>query len=110
MPLYPPEHLLVTELEKHDALVRAFANGAISFDRFCGEYGNFYWSLALDGHESDEAGLALLKRYEPRIAPHRAISEQALAGLSNPGPEGAIRQAAIAVVMAEAANIRAGEI
>lgn len=110
MPSYPPEHLLITELQKHDALVRAFAGGTISFEHFCATYGTFYWALALDGHESDEAGLALLKRYEPRIAPHRIISEQALALVSRPEPAGVNREAAVAVVLAEAANIPAGEI
>lgn len=73
------EQELAAALDRCDALVRLCAAGRISFDEFCDRYDNFYWSYALDGHESDTAGLALLAKYAERISPHQAVAEAILA-------------------------------
>ncbi|MGO4223673.1 hypothetical protein AB4Y64_17700 [Lysobacter sp. TAF61] len=51
----------------------------MTFDDFSAKYDNFYWSHALDGHESDRSGLAVLAKYAARIAPHQAVAETILA-------------------------------
>lgn len=56
----------------------AFARNELSLAEFHQAYGNFYWELALDGHESDAVGLEILGRHARRIAVHRMISEKAL--------------------------------
>ena len=53
----------------------------MSFADFCAEYDNFYWSFALDGHESDQAGQSVLTKYAARIALHQAVAETVLAKL-----------------------------
>lgn len=79
MVTYPSEPELVLVLDHHDELVRQCAAGALSFGAFCAAYDNFYWAYALDGHESDAAGQALLGRLAARVAPHRALAETVLA-------------------------------
>jgi len=71
-----PDVNLYEALERADELVRRCAAGSLSFEDFCILYDNFYWSLALDGHESDESTLA---RYTARIAPHKLVAENILA-------------------------------
>jgi hypothetical protein len=51
------------------------------FADFLATYDNFYWSFALDGHESDLSAIALLAKYSTRIAPHRVIAESILSNL-----------------------------
>ncbi|MCC4631535.1 hypothetical protein ABQW55_000795 [Xanthomonas citri pv. malvacearum] len=75
----PEETALLDALDHHDALVRQCAVGALSFREFCTAYENFYWVHALDGHESDSAGQALLDRLATRIAPHHVLAETVLA-------------------------------
>ncbi|MBB6244276.1 hypothetical protein [Rhodanobacter sp. MP1X3] len=41
-------------------------------------YDSFYCAYALDGHEYDFAGQALLAKLANRIAPHQAIAEHIL--------------------------------
>ena len=70
---------LTAALDHHDALVRRCASGELPFWDFCAVYDNFYWTYALDGHESDPAGLAVLEKLAGRIAPHRELAETVLA-------------------------------
>ncbi|CAD1786085.1 hypothetical protein XSP_000144 [Xanthomonas euroxanthea] len=86
MATYPSEPELVLALDHHDGLVRQCAAGALSFEAFCAAYDNFYWAYALDGHESDATGQALLGRLAARIAPHRALAETVLAHLHPEAP------------------------
>lgn len=79
MDQYPLESELLAELDRCDELVRLCAAGQLSFEDFCTGYGNFYWSYALDGHESDPAGLAVLAKFADRIAPHQVVAETILA-------------------------------
>lgn len=61
--------------------MRACVSGTISFADFCAEYDNFYWSFGLDGHESDQAGQAVLAKYAARIALHQEVADTILAKL-----------------------------
>ncbi|WAC62287.1 hypothetical protein OVA13_12920 [Pseudoxanthomonas sp. SL93] len=79
MDSYPSESDLVAALDHRDGLVRLCAAGKLSFSDFCDGYDNFYWAYALDGHESDFQGLALLAKYAGRIAPHQVVAETILA-------------------------------
>ena len=78
---YPSESELVAALDHHDELVRLGAAGRLSFWDFCAAYDNFYWTYALDGHESDPAGLAVLDRFAARIAPHQELADTILANV-----------------------------
>lgn len=75
---YPLESELLFELDRCDELVRLCAAGQLSFADFCTSYDNFYWSYALDGHESDSTGLAILTKHADRIAPHQVVAETVL--------------------------------
>lgn len=79
MDSYPSESQLVAALDHHDELVRQCAAGRLPFWDFCAAYDNFYWAYALDGHESDPAGLAVLDKFAARIAPHQELAETVLA-------------------------------
>jgi hypothetical protein len=79
MDTYPSESELVAALDHHDELVRQCAAGRLPFWDFCDAYDNFYWAYALDGHESDPAGLAVLNKLAGRIAPHQELAETVLA-------------------------------
>ena len=72
------ESELVAALDHHDELVRQCADGRLFWD-FCAAYDNFYWAYALDGHESDPAGQALLDKLAARISPHQELAETVLA-------------------------------
>ena len=77
--MHPSESDLIAALDHHDELVRLCAAGRLEFWDFCAAYDNFYWSYALDGHESDSAGQAVLAKLANRIAPHQALAESVLA-------------------------------
>lgn len=79
MDSYPSEKHLLLALDRCDDLIRACASGRLSFADFRAEYNDFYWSFALDGHESDQAGQAVLAKYASRIAPHQTVAETILA-------------------------------
>ena len=81
MDSYPSESQLVAALDHHDELVRACADGRLPFWDFCAAYDNFYWAYALDGHESDAAGLAVLDKFASRIAPHQELADTILANV-----------------------------
>lgn len=100
---YPPEEVLLAELRRHDGLLLDFQRGALGLEEFRGEYGNFYWELALDGHESDDDGLLVLGKHHRQIARHRIISEEAIS-LSVP-PERASQ-----IIIEQASHVLAGEI
>lgn len=72
---YPTEVDLLDALDRYDDLVRACVSGTISFADFCAGYDNFYWSFGLDGHESDQAGQAVLAEYAARIALHQEVAD-----------------------------------
>ena len=76
---YPTEIDLLAALDRSDDLVRECAAGHVSFADFCAQYDNFYWSFALDGHESDQAGQAVLAKYAARIAFHQKVADTILA-------------------------------
>jgi hypothetical protein len=76
---YPSESELVAALDHHDELVRLCAAGRLPFWDFCAAYDNFYWTYALDGHESAPVDRALLDKLAVRIAPHRELAETVLA-------------------------------
>jgi hypothetical protein len=69
------ESELVATLDHHDNLVRLCAAEQLSFWDFCASYDDFYCTYALDGHESDAAGQALLAKLARRIRPHQYIAE-----------------------------------
>ena len=75
------ESELIAALNHHDDLMRLCAAGQLSFWDFCAAYDNFYWTYALDGHESDPAGQAVLDKFMDRIAPHRNLAETVLANV-----------------------------
>ena len=79
MATYPSESELVAAIDHHDELVSQCADGHLSFWDFCAAYDNFYWAYALDGHESDPAGQAVLDKLAARIAPHQELAETVLA-------------------------------
>jgi hypothetical protein len=79
--MYPSESELAAALDHHDELVRLCAAGRLSFWAFCAAYDNFFWTYALDGHESDPAGQAVLDGLADRIAPHRDLAESILANV-----------------------------
>lgn len=70
---YPTEIDLLAELDRSDQLLLECATGRLPFEKFCAEYNNFCWSFALDGHESDQAGQAILAKYANRVAPHKVV-------------------------------------
>ena len=72
---------LSAALNDHDELIRALAAGRVSLSEFLEAYDNFYWALALDGHES-EPGASALAELAARIEPHRRIAEEVLAILA----------------------------
>lgn len=79
MDSYPAEKDLLAELDRCDQLIRACASGRLPLADFRAAYNDFYWSFALDGHESDQVGQALLAKYASRIAPHKMVAEAILA-------------------------------
>lgn len=79
MATYHLEYELVAALDHHDDLVAQCAAGRLSFCDFCATYDNFYWAYALDGHESDPTGQAVLHKLAARIAPHKELAESVLA-------------------------------
>ncbi|MFC5571602.1 hypothetical protein ACFPN1_16225 [Lysobacter yangpyeongensis] len=81
MDMPPLESELIAALDHHDELVRLCAAGRLSFWDFCAAYDNFYWAYALDGHESDPDGQAVLDKLADRIAPHRDLAETVLANV-----------------------------
>ena len=72
------ESELLAALDHHDNLVRRCAAGELPFSEFCVSYDSFYSAYALDGHEYDLGGQALLAKLAARIAPHQAIAENIL--------------------------------
>jgi hypothetical protein len=74
MIVFESESGLLTEIDRHDELVRQCAKGTLSFDEFCALYNDFYFYYALDGHESDEEERKLLDKHQARIRPHQLIA------------------------------------
>ena len=72
------ESELLAALDHHDNLVRQCVAGELTFSEFCVSYNAFYGAYALDGHEHDLEGQALLTKLASRIAPHQAIAEDIL--------------------------------
>jgi hypothetical protein len=86
-----PEAELLAALAEHDDLVRRCVRGELTFGQFAEAYNNFYLSAALDGHESDSAGRALLRKHAMRIRLHRIITEEILASVCS--DKDAVREA-----------------
>jgi hypothetical protein len=78
MIIFKSESDLVEAINRHDKLVIQCSEGKISFWGFCEKYNNFYSYYALDGHESDNEEILLLKKHEDRIEPHKIIAEDVL--------------------------------
>jgi hypothetical protein len=74
----PLESELLAALDHHDNLVHQCVAGELTFSDFCVSYDGFYGAYALDGHEYDLGGQALLAKLASRIAPHQAIAESIL--------------------------------
>ena len=72
---------LTAALDEHDEYLRALAAGHLSLSDFLERYDNFYWTFALDGHESEPSASALAA-VATRIAPHRRVAEEVLAALA----------------------------
>ena len=89
---YPSEAQLIEALKRHDSLVLQCINGELSLKEFCDAYDNFYWAYALDGHEADAEGNAMLASYEARILLHRSIAEDILSQASQPDSGKAVNQ------------------
>ncbi|GAA4861334.1 hypothetical protein GCM10023332_11610 [Luteimonas vadosa] len=79
MATFPSESELVAALDHHDRLLSQCADGHLGFWDFCAAYDNFYWAYALDGHESDPTGQAVLDKFAARIAPHQELANTVLA-------------------------------
>jgi hypothetical protein len=78
MPIFASEAELLEAIKFHDQLLESVASGELSFDDFCEKYHDFYAFYALDGHESDEAEIALLEKHQVLIEPHRVVAEEVL--------------------------------
>jgi hypothetical protein len=74
---------LSTILKKGAKLILDCVQGCISFDTFLVEYDSFYMYHALDGHESDDAELELLKKYEAEIAIHEKIWDEIITKITD---------------------------
>jgi len=81
MVIFASEVDLVESLDQHDILVRECVSGCLSFSEFSSQYDSYYWSHALDGHESDDEELSLLDKYRDRIALHEAVALEVLSGV-----------------------------
>ena len=60
-------------LDAIDAIVISWLKGEISFAEFLERYGYPVGEYALDGHESDDAGKAILLSLRDRIEVHETI-------------------------------------
>jgi hypothetical protein len=78
MKLYESEEELIEVLDRHDEFLRQCAEGDLPFWDFIQKYDNFYWTYALDGHESDAEEKVILRKHESRIKPHREVQEKIL--------------------------------
>lgn len=78
MASYPSEQDLRAALDHGDELVRLCASGRLSFAEFCERYDNLYWVHAMDGHEANTLGMAMLAKYAFRIEAHRVVAEDIL--------------------------------
>jgi hypothetical protein len=88
MVMYPNESELVSDLDRHDELVRLCASGRLPFWDFCASYDNFYWRYSLDGDGADAKDLTVLGRLADRIAPHQHLADTVLASVcSDSHPE-----------------------
>ena len=74
---------LSTILKKGAKLILDCVQGGISFETFLFEYDSFYMYHALDGHESDNAELELLQKYEAEIAIHKKIWDEVITKITD---------------------------
>jgi hypothetical protein len=77
------EEELSTTLKGGAKLILDCVQGCISFETFLVEYDSFYMYHALDGHESDDAELELLKKYEAEIAIHEKIWDEIITKITD---------------------------
>ncbi|MFN0245334.1 MAG: hypothetical protein ACKV2T_00415 [Kofleriaceae bacterium] len=76
------EEEVLEALDQHDAIVAACARGELPWDHFERTYASFYPHYALDGHETDGEGKAVLDRHVDRIELHRKIWDEVLTKLT----------------------------
>ena len=74
MESFPTEAQVILALEQLDRSLALCLQDVISIDAFCDALGEYYWEHALDGHEADAEGRAMLEAYGPRIARYSAIN------------------------------------
>ena len=74
---------LSTILKKGAKLILDCVQGCISFETFLFEYDSFYLYHALDGHESDDAELELLQKYEAEITIHEKIWDEIITKITD---------------------------
>lgn len=74
MIIFDSESDLVNTLQKQFYVVADFAEGRIPYDEFDQMYDSFYYSYALDGHESDEEEKLLLQKYSDKIDFYEKLS------------------------------------
>ncbi len=74
---------LSTILKNGAKLILDCVQGYISFKTFLFEYDSFYLYHALDGHESDNAELELLQKYEAEIAIHKKIWDEVITKITD---------------------------
>ena len=74
MIIFDSESDLVNTLQKQFYVVADFAEGRIPCDEFDQKYNSFYYSYALDGHESDEEEKLLLQKYSDKIDFYEKLS------------------------------------
>ena len=72
-------------LDAHDALVRACVDARLTLPEFLGAYGEFPQAYALDERKASGDELAVLRRFQKRIAFHTLVSDV----LSGPSSEDA---------------------
>jgi len=60
-------------------LIRKFLEGELNLSSFIGEYSNFYYFEALDGHEDSSAlGVDIREKYQALIELHRRMQEEVI--------------------------------
>lgn len=69
---------LLKELIEANKIIVSFKEGKISFQELVNQYDNFYYSLALDGHEAKPEEKKIIEKYSELISVHRFLQTQVL--------------------------------
>ncbi len=75
---YPSEKELYATLDAGRKLIVDCIHGRINFNAFLTDYDAFYIQHNLDGHESDDAEKAILRKHATEIALHQAVWENVI--------------------------------